>query len=177
MSMMKRVSRLLEASQIVRLDAGWVEEGSRNGNRLNPAVRITPACARELATNVSSPAPWRRDANNTAMLDAYARNGANHRVGRLLKLSSHAPGAEITSFSNGLLGPLPSIALVIRSPSRPTASQMPPSVNATRRTTADRRATLAARSPIGGPTLSAAHVAPCIVSIARLTMPARRAKG
>jgi hypothetical protein len=42
-NMMKRVSRLLEASHTVRLAFGTVDDGSRNGKRAIPPVSTTPA--------------------------------------------------------------------------------------------------------------------------------------
>ena len=47
---MNKVSRLLDASQTVRLATGMVDEGIRNGNRLKPAVRMMPLSASAVYT-------------------------------------------------------------------------------------------------------------------------------
>jgi hypothetical protein len=44
MSMISKVFALLDASQTVRLSAGFVDDGIRNGNNPTPAVKIVAAC-------------------------------------------------------------------------------------------------------------------------------------
>ena len=60
---MNSVNWLDEASQTVRLLAGSVTEGIRNGNSAHPAVRITPATAVPLN---SSARPGRPARSSTA---------------------------------------------------------------------------------------------------------------
>src|SRR3546814_18740264 len=47
--MIFKVSSLDEASHTVSPCAGWLDEGSRNGNRLKPAVRMIPVTLSPLA--------------------------------------------------------------------------------------------------------------------------------
>src|SRR2546427_1728676 len=44
-SMIHRVRWLDEASHTVRLEVGWLEDGSRNGKMAKPTVRMMPAMA------------------------------------------------------------------------------------------------------------------------------------
>ena len=64
-----------DASQTVRLWLGWVDDGSRNGNMLKPAMVATPATERLLARNAILPAA-KAKANAATSAPVYASAGA-----------------------------------------------------------------------------------------------------
>src|SRR3569833_4387290 len=75
--MMARVRALDEASHTVRLDCGSSEDGSRNGNKLTPAVPMIPAMDRAL---VSQARPGLRSISQKAVSSGPTRPSAGASV-------------------------------------------------------------------------------------------------
>src|SRR3546814_19992757 len=96
--MIFKVSSLDEASHTVSPCAGWLDEGSRNGNRLKPAVRMIPVTLSPLAMKAR---PGRR-ASTTPHQPITAAIGAALVHGYTWPFPSQPPGCMPTRFFPGL---------------------------------------------------------------------------
>src|SRR5690606_5553577 len=95
------VSWLDVASHMVRLAFIMVLEGITNGNIAIPAVRMMQASVREENRNAHAPFSI-RDVRIVSSGRTTPRAGTNHRIGALLKFTSHAPASRATSLVSGL---------------------------------------------------------------------------
>ncbi|KAG1164950.1 hypothetical protein G6F35_019008 [Rhizopus arrhizus] len=75
--MIHRVRWLDEASHTVRLEVGWLEDGSRNGKIAKPTVRMMPAIA---APEAMKARPPRRARSSTALASSPARPSSGARI-------------------------------------------------------------------------------------------------
>ena len=95
------VSWLEVASHIVRLAFIMVLDGITNGNIAIPAVRMMQASVREENTNAHA-ALSIRAVRMVSSGRTTPSAGIAHRIGVLLKLTSHAPASRTTSLFSGL---------------------------------------------------------------------------